>query len=1235
MAAHITAAAPGGPRYNPTLTQQERSGSGNGIWLCVQCSNLIDKDASAYPVEILQNWKVKAEERARGRLAVTKGNLAQDFMVPTVESLYRRNFERFVREYLGGPGKVVAFGGRDEVFDTLDAWLSDPGGMRRVLVTAPGGMGKSALLLRWSEAVRARVATVYVPISIRFETSSAQAFYSLMAANLARIAGRPLPPTTADIAATHAEFCADLLDAFDAEGRPLLIVIDGLDEAIGWEPNEILFGPDRRNTKILVAARPMLSEPDQRPGERWLERLGWHLDRDAEIVDLTALDRGGVAAIVGGLGLGILDGSVSVIVDELFRLSEGDPLLLGYLLEDLANSPFMTSAELTVDLRTRAAGFSEYFRMWVDRQRPIWAAGGRDPLIFESVLALLASAIGPLALGDIEALLDRMGHPPTVLERPLQDLARFVLRVEGGFVLAHPRLGEHLRTKFFRSGALVKRACQAIIDWGVATLDALENSSGSDNASIYLVRFFVRHMIDAGLPAAMLARVGKASWLLACEHAEGSLLGYTLQLRAAADYAVEHAAADDPVLGWWLAAEIILNSVRNASAIPPQLLAASVKHGLLSPNQAVQQLAYSNLDARARGLVALLPFLPQGQRVARLEEALAITPTIADPASRLLAHAAVVGALPPSERRDIWEEELCELFPTDRSMLTWLEQIDAVAAVVTDERALWIAENGLAQAQGGTWRYLREALKHLDGRAIAYAWARIQDKEYPKETAISSIGIPSGALASLFRFLPASTQQQCWAEALQIARGLQDGFERPLALAEIQPAVPIALRAALDEEMLEMTREANVNDRIWGLSAIAERAHGPVAVRALELGADCAIEELSGSSYYRLAPFTPMLSGPQLDRAFETAVRAGYSVRCTALEDLAPKLDASQVRRALDNLRWFDDASSVGATRVTLAGHLGAAASEAAITAYLNRIELTETYSELWLLLEFLGGAAIQRVPIPPRVLVGGILEQLKRAVPIDNEASALWWRRIMADLGEVAGDWTLMSVLAPFVPDELIEVFLKRLPVTPDWNKNASQVETWARLAQRDDAYRQRALDRLERYRTSISDRSWPSVAVAVRPLLPTNESVALTQQAIEAGIRSGPDRDTLIPLLELGADPELVVDLYLERPVGMNEAIVDGLLARLDGAPLSRVLDDLTGGTEVTRSTAVIREARISAAKAFRVRQRIAESSHKSRHDLMRAIAEQAEHLFQLEGEEGIRAALVGIDTIERRFS
>jgi hypothetical protein len=68
IAGHITGAAPGGPRYNPELTQEQRSSSTNGIWLCRNCAGKVDADVSRYTESLLQGWKRGAEARALAAL---------------------------------------------------------------------------------------------------------------------------------------------------------------------------------------------------------------------------------------------------------------------------------------------------------------------------------------------------------------------------------------------------------------------------------------------------------------------------------------------------------------------------------------------------------------------------------------------------------------------------------------------------------------------------------------------------------------------------------------------------------------------------------------------------------------------------------------------------------------------------------------------------------------------------------------------------------------------------------------------------------------------------------------------------------------------------------------------------------------------------------------------------------------------------------------------------------------
>ncbi len=61
IAAHITAASPGGPRYNANLTEEQRKSPENGIWLCARCASLIDSDEVTFTTDQLIEWKRQAE----------------------------------------------------------------------------------------------------------------------------------------------------------------------------------------------------------------------------------------------------------------------------------------------------------------------------------------------------------------------------------------------------------------------------------------------------------------------------------------------------------------------------------------------------------------------------------------------------------------------------------------------------------------------------------------------------------------------------------------------------------------------------------------------------------------------------------------------------------------------------------------------------------------------------------------------------------------------------------------------------------------------------------------------------------------------------------------------------------------------------------------------------------------------------------------------------------------------
>ena len=76
-ASHIRAAAPGGRRYDPDMTPEERAGAGNGIWLCANHGRLVDTDDVTYTVGGLHEFKAQHERRCQAALSAMPATAQQ------------------------------------------------------------------------------------------------------------------------------------------------------------------------------------------------------------------------------------------------------------------------------------------------------------------------------------------------------------------------------------------------------------------------------------------------------------------------------------------------------------------------------------------------------------------------------------------------------------------------------------------------------------------------------------------------------------------------------------------------------------------------------------------------------------------------------------------------------------------------------------------------------------------------------------------------------------------------------------------------------------------------------------------------------------------------------------------------------------------------------------------------------------------------------------------------------
>ena len=356
---------------------------------------------------------------------------------------YNQRIQNFLTEYLGTDSHPVPFGGRDDALHMLDGWLAET--TPYLLLAAPAGRGKSALLVRWLDSLKARedLSLVFVPISIRFGTNMERVFYAALAARLAFLHGDDVPASPETSTAVYRGLVSDYLSRPLANGRTLLVVLDGLDEAADWQagadfmPSELPVG-----VRAVVSARFLAGDADS---AQWLRRLNWEHNGLAAAPSLTPLDRAGVADVLRKMGCPLDELSRKVdIVAELHYLCEGDPLLVGLYVGDLWAKGEDVTRLKPEDLAGIQPGYTGYFDSWWQDQKKLW---GKDkPWLEKHVRAvrnLLAGALGPLFRDDFQGLEPELESG--YIADALEILQRFVIgdNLSQGYTFSHPKLGQY------------------------------------------------------------------------------------------------------------------------------------------------------------------------------------------------------------------------------------------------------------------------------------------------------------------------------------------------------------------------------------------------------------------------------------------------------------------------------------------------------------------------------------------------------------------------------------------------------------------------------------------------------------------------------------------------------------------------------------------------------------------------------------------------------------------------
>lgn len=400
-----------------------------------------------------------------------------------IERPFASRIGNFLREYTNSP-----FGGRDTESAGLTQWLDDPSSSA-ALMLAEAGQGKSALLVNWvSNAVaRKDVELAYVPISLRFDTAHIAPVARAVWSRLAFLAPskRWIRPNDPLVALDESK---DTLRSEWESARRLLVVIDGLDEAIGWKASDLLPKTIGKNIKILVAARGTESNRIH-----WDAQFGWPTARVFSVGPLSPSAVKELVVSVTGVGDDALN-------ERFYKLTGGDPLVaqlhLGLLTAMTTGSATQRLERLVQDDSTAAAPLKKFFDRWWDEQRSQWGEHNNGEVI-QLVLNLLACAKGPLGLTDLCALSEMDGQR---IRDAVDRLRRLVVsnQGDGRYVFGHSRLQNHFFDRLQEEDA-VERWRQKFLAYGQRRLAELESNASIDDETFrrrfsYVLPHYALHL---------------------------------------------------------------------------------------------------------------------------------------------------------------------------------------------------------------------------------------------------------------------------------------------------------------------------------------------------------------------------------------------------------------------------------------------------------------------------------------------------------------------------------------------------------------------------------------------------------------------------------------------------------------------------------------------------------------------------------------------------------------------
>lgn len=398
-----------------------------------------------------------------------------DELAPSPIQDFRLRFDAVLRD-----NGVV--GGRSTQLAELDAFAARPD-QHTLLLTAPAGMGKTALLAEWIRRLRAAdQADVLYHFVDRRSTRQEDLLTSLV--TQAAFAWGGDPSLVAPGSVTQ-RLTVRWLEQLRVRRRPVIVVIDGADEAeaAGWSiPRELLETPP--GVHVVLSARKMA-------GHDWASLL--HMGHPVQI-ELGPLDEAGIREVVDIARLPAWAAEPESI-ETFVRRTGGDPFYLKLLVGAIGQGDITSPAGL-------AAGpddLAGYLRQWWDDVRA--EIGHRE---VDTLLGYLVVCRGPITSEELASVGSGEGLRKSVVTTVLNRLSRIIVGDPRtyGVRLTHWRLGEVIADDVLTTADRV-RLVDNLIRWC---------DDWNAHHYSYALRNGVAHRLDRaqarGQPADVLATLG-------------------------------------------------------------------------------------------------------------------------------------------------------------------------------------------------------------------------------------------------------------------------------------------------------------------------------------------------------------------------------------------------------------------------------------------------------------------------------------------------------------------------------------------------------------------------------------------------------------------------------------------------------------------------------------------------------------------------------------------------------